>query len=60
MFIAIIINSLDDAKRDRDRPTEIEGPVSREQMVQEIRAARATLERLERRLEAEEREGRRE
>ena len=55
MFIAIIINSLDDAKRerDRDRPPEIEGPVSREQMVQEIRAARATLERLERRLEAE-------
>ena len=56
LFIAIIINSLDDAKRerDRDRPPEIEGPVSREQMVQEIRAARATLERLERRLEAEE------
>ena len=54
MFIAIIINSLDDAKRDRDWPAEIEGPVSREQMVQEIRAARATLERLERRLEAEE------
>ena len=60
MFIAIIINSLDDAKRDRDRTAEIEGPVSREQMVQEIRAARATLERLERRLEADEREGRRE
>ncbi len=60
MFIAIIINSLDDAKRDRDQTAEIEGPVSREQMVQEIRAARATLERLERRLEADEREGRRE
>ena len=54
MFIAIIINSLDDAKRDRDRPAEVEEPVSREQMVQEIRAARATLERLERRLEADE------
>ena len=49
MFIAIIINSLDDAKR--ERPPEIEGPVSREQLMQEIRAARATLERLERRLE---------
>ena len=60
MFIAIIINSLDDAKRerDRDRPAEIEGPVSREQMVREIRAARDTLERLERRLEAEENDGR--
>ena len=52
MFIAIIINSLDDAKR--ERPPEIEGPVSREQMVREIRAARATLERLERRLESDE------
>ncbi|MYC34232.1 MAG: ion transporter [Chloroflexi bacterium] len=49
MFIAIIINSLDDAKR--ERPPEIEGPVSREQLMQEIRAARATLERLEKRLE---------
>ena len=60
MFIAIIINSLDDAKRerDRDRPAEIEGPVSREQMVREIRAARDALERLERRLETEENDGR--
>ena len=49
MFIAIIINSLDDAKR--ERPPEIEGPVSREQLMQEVRAARQTLERLERRLE---------
>ena len=57
MFIAIIINSLDDAKRERDRPAEIEGPVSREQMLQELRAARETLSRLERRLEADEREG---
>ena len=51
MFIAIIINSLDDAKR--ERPPETEMPVSREQLMQEIRAARATLERLERRLEAD-------
>ncbi len=51
MFIAIIINSLDDAKR--ERPPEIEGPVSREQMMQEIRAARETLARLERRLEGD-------
>ena len=52
MFIAIIINSLDDAKR--ERPPEIEGPVSREQLLQELRAARETLARLERRLEADE------
>ena len=51
MFIAIIINSLDDAKRERQ--AESEGPVSREQMLQEIREARATLERLEQRLESE-------
>ena len=55
MFIAIIINSLDDAKR--ERPPEIEGPVSREQMMQEIRAARATLERLEKRLEGDDGDG---
>ena len=51
MFIAIIINSLDDAKR--ERPPEAEGPVSREQLMQEIRAARAALERLEQRLDAD-------
>ena len=55
MFIAIIINSLDDAKRERQ--TEIDGPVSREQLMQEIRAARITLERLERRMEADEDDG---
>ena len=49
MFIAIIINSLDDAKR--ERPPEVEGPVSREQLLHELRAARETLTRLERRLE---------
>ena len=56
MFIAIIINSLDDAKRERERSGEGEEtePVSREQLMQEIRAARETLERLERRLEGEE------
>ena len=54
-FIAIIINSLDYAKR--ERPPEIEGPVSREQMMQEIRATRATLERLERRLKRDDGEG---
>ena len=51
MFIAIIINSLDDAKR--EQPPEIEGPVSREQLLRELQGARETLERLERRLEAD-------
>ena len=51
MFIAIIINSLDDAKRERQ--TETEAPVSREQLLQELRAAKETLNRLERRLESE-------
>ena len=55
MFIAIIINSLDDAKRERERSGEEETePVTREQMMQEIRAARETLERLEKRLEGDE------
>ena len=58
MFIAIIINSLDDAKREREqkqqqnRPPEPEAPVTRAQLLQELRAAQATLQRLERRLEA--------
>ena len=52
MFIAIIINSLDDAKR--ERLSELEGPVSRDQLLNELRAAREALSRLERRLEAEE------
>ena len=51
MFIAIIINSLDDAKRERQ--TETEGPVTREQLLQELRAAKETLNKLERRLEAD-------
>ena len=52
LFIAIIINSLDDAKREQNAQKS-EGPISREQLLQEIRAARDTLERLERRLDAD-------
>ena len=48
LFIAIIINSLDEAKA--ERPAEVEGPVSQEELLRELRAAQATLERLEKRL----------
>ena len=49
LFIAIIINSLDEAKA--ERPAGAEGPVSQEELLRELRAARATLERLEKRLQ---------
>ena len=50
LFIAIIINSLDDAKRSQLQ----EGlePVSRQDLMRELRATRETLERLEERLDA--------
>lgn len=49
LFIAIIINSLDEAKA--ERPAELEGPISQEELLRELRAAQATLERLEKRLQ---------
>ena len=49
MFIAIIINNLDEAKADRLR--ELDAPVSREELLREIRATQAALVRLERRLD---------
>ena len=57
LFIAIIINSLDDAKR--ERLAEADGPVTRERMLRELQAARETLNRLERRLESEDDMGKR-
>ena len=48
MFIAIIINSLDDAKAERMR--KVERPVSREELLRELRATQDTLRRLERRI----------
>ena len=48
-FIAIIINSLDEAKA--ERPPEMESPITQEQLLSELRAAQATLERLEKRLQ---------
>ncbi len=54
MFIAIIINSLDDAKTERMR--EMKRPASREELLREIRATQDTLRRLERRIGDDERE----
>ena len=53
LFIAIIINNLDEAKLDRLR--EIESPVSREELLREIQATQAALRRLEERLDREDR-----
>ena len=54
MFIAIIINSLDDAKTERLR--KLEGPPSSEELLREIRATQATLRRLEQRMRDDEQE----
>ena len=48
LFIAIIINNLDEAKLERLR--DIERPVSREELLREIRATQDALQRLEARL----------
>jgi voltage-gated sodium channel len=49
LFIAIIINNLDEAKLERLR--ELERPVSREELLREIRVTQEALQRLERRIE---------
>ena len=49
MFIAIIINSLDEAKR--ERLEELETPPSSDRLLQEIRATQTALQRLEQRLD---------
>lgn len=48
LFIAIIINSLDEAKA--ERAPEVEGPASQEELLAEIRAAQEMLTRLENKL----------
>ncbi len=48
LFIAIIINNLDDAKLERLR--ELEEPVTREELLREIRTTRDALQRLEKRI----------
>ena len=54
LFIAIIINNLDDAKLERLR--DLEEPVSREELLREIRTTRDALQRLERRIGDSERD----
>ena len=49
LFIAIIINNLDEAKLERLR--DLERPVSREELIREIRATQEALQRLEQRME---------
>ena len=49
LFIAIIINNLDEAKLERLR--DLERPVSREELLREIRATQDALQRLERRMD---------
>ena len=51
LFIAIIINNLDEAKLERLR--ELEQPVSREELLREIRSTRDALYRLEKRIDKE-------
>ncbi len=54
LFIAIIINNLDDAKLERLKG--LEQPVSREELLHEIRSTRDALRRLEERLNVDERQ----
>ena len=51
LFIAIIINNLDEAKLERLR--ELDEPVSREELLREIRSTRDALARLEKRIDKE-------
>ena len=52
LFVAIIINNLDEAKAERLR--ELEPPVSREELLRELRSTQDALHRLERRLDSSE------
>ena len=53
LFIAIIINNLDEAKSERLQ--ELQNPASREEILREIRSTQESLRRLERRLDMDER-----
>ena len=54
LFIAIIVNSLDEAKLERLR--DLEQPVSKEELLREIRTTRDALHRLEERLTVDDRQ----
>ncbi len=53
LFIAVVINNLDEAKAERLR--ELEHPVSRDEVLNDLRSTRKALRRLEERLERHER-----
>lgn len=52
LFIAVVLNNLDEAKAERLR--ELEQPVSREEILRDLRATQRALRRLEERLERRE------
>ena len=52
LFIAIIINNLDEAKAERLQ--ELQTPASREEILRELRSTQESLRRLEKRLDAQE------
>ena len=54
LFIAIIINNLDEAKS--ERLSELQQPASREEILRELRATQESLRRLEKRLDIQEEE----
>ena len=54
LFIAIIINNLDEAKLERLK--KLERPASREELLRELRTTREALQRLEERLEVDDRQ----
>ncbi len=54
LFVAIIINNLEEAKADRLR--ELAVPPSRDELLREIRATQAALQRLEKRLDGDDEE----
>ena len=47
LFIAVIINNLEEVMQERRRPQPSQAPASREETLRELRAARRTLDRLE-------------
>ena len=49
LFIAVVINNLDEAKQERIRS--LDQPVSREEILRELRSTQRALRRLEERLE---------
>ena len=51
LFIAVVISNLEEVMRERRQPRPAEAPASRVETLRELRAARQTLDRLEKRLQ---------